>query len=334
VTRVRVRALFRSHMPVPTRVRRLALYLAVTASAVTTAAVTAQQPLPRPQAAVVPEAITVGDVFHAAIRIELPAGAAVLAPDSLRLPPDLELTGRRELRTDTVDGTPRVTVIYPLTAWRPGSYDIEPVMLRLVSDGADAPLTAQLPSFSVRSVLPSDTAGLEARGAKDVLGANRVWWPILLALLVAAALAVALWYWWRRRQAPAAAAAEPEPVVIPREAALAALDALRREGLLERGEVRLYYDRLTETLRHFAATLDPAWGVDLTTAEVAARMRAAGFSDGLELVRILGAADLVKFARAKTTQDAASRYLDVARSWVERVEPPGRGAGSDERRAA
>jgi hypothetical protein len=287
----------------------------------------------RPQAAVVPEAITVGEVFHAAIRVDVPPGTVVVAPDSLQLPADLELAGRRELRTDTVAGTPRLTVLYPLTAWRPGRYDLPAVGLRVRSGGGESEVSVQLPSFTVRSVLPADTAGVEARPAKDVFGASRVWWPLLLGLLLAAVAAAALWYWWRRRSAPAEVV-EPAAPVIPREAALAQLDALRREGLIERGEVRLFYIRLTETLRRFAATLERGWGADLTTAELALRMRAAGFADGVELIRVLGVADLVKFARAPAPEDAASADLAAARDWVERVEPPGAAAGSDGRRAA
>jgi hypothetical protein len=287
----------------------------------------------QPQAAVVPEAITVGDVFHAAIRVDLPAGTTLLAPDSLALPADIEPAGRREVRMDSVNGVPRATVIFPLTAWRPGSYDIPALAVRVVRDGTESTHTVQLPSFTVRSVLPGDTAGVEPRPAKDVFGASRLWWPILLGLLLAAAVAAALWYWWRRRKVPEPVA-EPEPMVVPREAALAQLDALQREGLIERGELREYYIRLTETLRRYTASLDPSWSADLTTAELGARMRAAGFTDGLELVRLLGAADLVKFARARITPDAAGADLAAARRWVEHTEPPGSAAGSEERRAA
>jgi hypothetical protein len=289
----------------------------------------------QPQAAVVPDAITVGDVFHAAIRVDLPAGTSLLAPDSLALPADVEPAGRREVRMDSVNGVPRATVIFPLTAWRPGSYDMPPLAVRVVRDGAETVMSVQLPSFTVRSVLPGDTTGVEPRPAKDVFGASRLWWPILLGLLLAAAVAAALWYWWRRRTVTEPVAEPvPVPAVVPREAALAQLDALWREGLIERGELREYYIRLTETLRRYTASLDPSWSADLTTAELSARMRSAGYTEGLELVRLLGTADLVKFARARTTPDAAGADFAAARRWVEHTEPPGSAVGSEERRAA
>jgi hypothetical protein len=287
----------------------------------------------RVQTAVVPEAITVGDVFRAAIRIDLYDGARVIAPDSLELPADLEQAGRRDVRADTAaaDGSRTLILVYPLTAWRPGSYTLPAVAVQVVDGDAPRTLAVQLPAFEVRSVLPADTAGIDPQPAKDVLGASRLWWPLLLALLVACAIAAAFWLWWRRRRRRSAVQPVPvaAPAVPPREAALARLDALRASGLLERGDVKAYYEVMTETLRHYAATVDPLWSVDLTTSELGQRMRATHMTEALELTRLLGAADLVKFARLQQPPEAAAADLDAARTWIEGVPPPVAEAASD-----
>lgn len=299
-------------------------------------AVPAQRP--QPQAAILPRDITVGDVFHAAIRVEVPAGAQLSAPDVLALPEDLEQTGRREVRFDTVGvppGSRRATLVYPLTAWRPGAYELAPVQLTLLGDGSDATVTVALPPFEVTSVLPADTAGVAPRPARDVLGANRLWWPILLALLLAALAAAALWYWWRRRRpAVAEPVVESAPAVLPQAAALALLEELRRSGLVERGELKPFYERLTEALRRYAATVRPEWSTDLTTGELAARMPGRGGTAAGELLRILAGADLVKFARAPATAQDAWRDLDAAIAWVRAAEPAVAAPGTDDRRAA
>lgn len=280
-------------------------------------AVNAQQ---APLVAVVPESITVGDVFHAAIRFDLPAGASIAAQDSLDLPADVEHAGRYTVLIDTAGGVRRGTVLYPLAAWRPGNYNLPAVRVRISDESGARDVDVKLPSFSVRSVLPPDTAGIKPKDAKDVLGANRLWWPLLLLALLLLAALIALYMWWKRRNAKEDAA----PVVVlpripPRQAALAQLEALRREGLLERGELKLYYARLTEILRRYTATLDGSWGVDLTTSELAARIRRASTgTDGLDLVRILGTADLVKFARATLPRAAAAADIDASQSWIER----------------
>jgi hypothetical protein len=274
----------------------------------------------QPQVAVTPEAITVGDVFHAAVRLETPGTATVIAPESPALGPDLEMAGVREIRIDTVAGARRTTVLYPLTAWRPGSYDLDELILRVVEDDGEREIRVQLPAFVVRSVLPADTAGIEPQPAKDVLGANRLWWPILLGLMVAALVAAALVAWWRGRARPAPSVVVL-PEIAPRDAALAHLEELRNSGLLERGELKPFYGRITEILRRYVATLDPAWGTDLTTRELSARLRSAGLPEALALTRILGTADLVKFARASIAADRGRNDLAAACDWVERVPP-------------
>jgi hypothetical protein len=290
----------------------------------------------QPQAAIVPETITVGDVFRAAIRVELPERGQIAAPDSLVLPEDVESAGRREARSDSAGDVRRVTVVYPLAAWRPGTYQLPPLAVRIVRDGSEQTHTVTFPPFTVRSVLPADTTGIEPREAKDVLGANRLWWPILLALLVAAVVAVALWYWWRRRrrreEPPVVVTA---PLVPPRTAALERLAALRRSDLLARGEIREFHDLMTEALRHYVASLQLSWSTDLTTAELAQRMAAAGSAhDAVGLVRILSAADLIKFARGHATAEDALRELDAAVQWVEHAEPAGDEPGTEARRVA
>jgi hypothetical protein len=311
------------------------------------AAAAGQQPS-QPQAAVLPSVITVGDVFHAAIRLELPPGATVAAPDTLVLPPDLETAGSRELRLDTTDGSRRATLVYPLSAWRPGDYELPDITIALVQDGRRQDFRVALPGFSVSSVLPPDTAGVQPQPARDVLGANRLWWPILLALLLAALLAAALWAWWRRRARPGAPA-EALPMVLPREAALARLDALAAAGHLDRGEFHPFYVTLTEVLRRYAATVRPLWSVDLTTTELAAIARAGSAAPpgpsaqeqeaAESLLAILATADLVKFARVPATADGARQQLDATRSWILRVDAPAAepappGEGSEERRVA
>jgi hypothetical protein len=287
----------------------------------------------RAQGAVVPEAITVGDVFHAAVRVELPPGMRVQVADSLVLPADVERAGRHEVRIDSTADGRRATILYPLAAWKPGSYQLPAARLRVLTEAGESTVSVELPSFTVRSVLPPDTAGVQPRGAKDVIGGNRVWWPLLLGLLLAALVAAALYAWWRRRRR-----VEPVvfiPAVPPREHALALLDALQRDGLLERGELKVFYARLAAVLRQYAAATDVAWSPDLTTNELGTRLRhTLGPVDALELVRVLGSADMVKFARARLAPATARADFDTARAWIGRVGPPAPDTGADALRAA
>ena len=292
----------------------------------------AASPLPAQEVrtAVVPEAITVGDVFHAVIRVDGAGERGVRFPDSLALPADLEMAGRRTIRRDTVGGQPRLTAVYPLAAWRPGQHTIPPAEVRIAEPGTVRAASAAFPVVVIRSVLPADTAGVQPKPAKDVLGGNRLWWPILLLALLLLLLGAALWYWYRRRRAAAAEPVPATPELPPRERALRALDAARARGAVEAGDLKGFYSAVSDALRAYVEALDARLGADLTSTELAQALHRLGRdAETADLRRVLQGADLVKFARRRPTPLTAYDEWQRARSWVERYSPAPEAEGEE-----
>src|SRR5688500_20347374 len=95
------------------------------------APVTAQQAT----TAVIPQSITVGDVFHAAVRVQLPANATAQVRDSIPLREALEQAGRSETQYGSANGQRRATVLYPLRAWRAGWDQLAGLCLRIGTGG-------------------------------------------------------------------------------------------------------------------------------------------------------------------------------------------------------
>jgi hypothetical protein len=265
-------------------------------------------------------------------------------PDSLEMPADVENAGRRELRLDTAGGARWVTAIYPLAAWRPGEVELPAATVLLRSLAGTREVQADFAPFHIESVLPADTAGIEPKPLRDVFGANRVWWPILLALLLLLLLLVALWI-IRRRRRPAQTIVLA-PARPPREVVLEELDRIRALGLVEAGDVKVFYTLVSDALRRYVATIEPAWSQDLTTTELSVRMRAQVRADQARrllaapagsagvavaapadagiarLIGILGSADLVKFARRRPQATEALTEWGAARRWAESFDWP------------
>lgn len=283
----------------------------------------ARAAVPGARAALAPDTATVGDVVRAAVRLRLSAGATVQFPDSLSLSGDVESAGRVEVETREVADGLEATAVYPLRAWRTGTDTLPAVPVRIRSaDGTTREVRVGLPPLVVRSVLPADTAGLEARPAKDVLGADRVWWLVgLLALLAALALALLGWWLWRRtRRRPRTV---PLPIA-PRRRALNALDAIREDRLADRGEFDALYARTSHVAREYLDALDPAWGLDRTTTELGAALLAgAGPEAAARMRELLREADRVKFARLRPASAQARAYLDSVRDWIQTFVEPG-----------
>jgi hypothetical protein len=277
--------------------------------------------------AILGDSLRVGDVVPVAVRVVVDRGARVAWPDTLPLPgEEVENAARVRERVDTLeDGRLAITGIYSVTPWRTGELPLPEVPFQVEGTGeAVRTLTAALPALEVVSVLPEDTAGIEPRPAKGVLGASWALWPFLLALLLLALLLAALLWWLRRRRAASPAIPEAPPVS-PRDRALATLDAAREAGLVEAGEMKEFYTRTADAVREYVAALAPGWGEDLTTTELLSRFRAqVDPRTSRALGVVLRPADQVKFARRTPDADTAIEEWDRARQWVSAFQWPPR----------
>lgn len=282
----------------------------------------------RPAATIRSDSVTVGDPALLVLEVPRAEGESVRFPDTLALTGDLEYLGPASVAPE--DRVPGIAAAaYHVTAWRPGEHALPAITVPV--NGPEGTRTVRLepPVLRVGSVLPSDTAGVEPRPPKDVLGPDRTILPalILLALLISAAIAIGRW-WARRR---ASGRAGEGPAVRPAEAALAALDGIQEAGLLNRGEVKEYYARTTRVLRDYLNAVEPAWGAGLTTAEIDAQV-----DPGLrpvekrELLTVLFRADRVKFARHRPAGDEPEALWRAARDWIVAHEE----AMAERRRAA
>ena len=204
---------------------------------------------------------------------------------------------------------------YELQPFLPGEYEIP--ALTVVLNGSEEISTTPV-TVSVTSVL-NDPSDADLRDiAEPVDMPVPWWWWALAALAIAAAVAAATWYWHRRRRQDA-------PGSVPAsEAALAALDALLAESLLEDGRFKLFYQRLSDIVRRYIESRFGIHAPEQTTEEFLAGLAAApeiGADHQLLLRRFLGRADMVKFAKFVPGADETGASVDAARSFIEQTVP-------------
>ena len=291
----------------------------------------------RVQTAVLGDTILVGDVVPVAIRVTVEPDERVIWPDTLPLTGEsVENASRVRERVDTLpDGRLAVTGLYSVTPWRTGEVPLPDVDVE-VRTGREKvrTLTATLPALDVVSVLPADTAGLEPKPAKGVIGRSWSWWPILLVLLALLALVGGI-IWWRSRRGSMVEEIAPEPAAPPRERVLALLQEAREAGLIERGATKEFYTRVSDALREYLARIGSGWSEDLTTTELLARFRSqVGPTEAAHLADILRPADQVKFARREPDPPTAIAEWEATRSWVLGFEWPPRRTVDEQGEAA
>ena len=196
-----------------------------------------------------------------------------------------------------------------------------PVRYRL-ADGSEGEATSGPIALKVVSLLPKDEAEqklADIRGPASV-GIGRAFWVALAVLvLVIGALVYVLLRRRRKTEVPAAARV---PEVAPDVEALAAIDALERDGLPARGELRLFYIRLSTILKRYLERRLGAPVLEMTSAETLAFLRAHAHGPSLlPVVRdVAEAADRIKFAKGHGASAEAERHLASVRTLVPALE--------------
>jgi len=196
-----------------------------------------------------------------------------------------------------------------------------PVRYRL-ADGSEGEAASGPLALKVVSLLPKEEAEqklADIRGPASV-EIGRAFWVALAALVIL--LAALVYFLLRRRRQKEAPAALRVPELAPDVEALAAIEALAREGLPARGELRLFYIRLSTILKRYLERRLGAPVLEMTSSETLGFLRGhAHGSEHLPVVRdVAEAADRIKFAKGQGLLAEADRHLASVRALVPALE--------------
>ncbi len=303
-----------------------------TASGATPAAPTPPPPLPegngvaevRVTPSVPPGPFHVGDRIPVTLAVSLPPGVQFdsartvdagfvetrdggTAPSPGTAAPDAE--------PGAAGGTQGATVTLELTTYRPGRHQVGGFIVTVL--GRDGVLhdvrglgvelrVEALAALEVDPALRDEEAGVAVRYEDYTLA-----WVLGAA---AALLLMGLAGYVIARNRPKVVIEPPPPPPRPaHEVAFEKLDALRRSGLLEAGEVMGFYVRLSEAVREYVGNRYGFNGLDMTTEEILEAMGSARLPASLGdnfLPHLLYQADLVKFAKAAPSLEEPREALE------------------------
>jgi hypothetical protein len=291
-----------------------------------------------------PDAPTVGvsidkSEAHVGDRLTLTVSAVAKAGIAVMLPAKLD-TGKLEILDrndsdkagrDLGDGRRSHRFVLGVAAYETGELEVPPLEVTyLLPSGQVRSVETEALTINVRPLVAADEQHPEPQPERPPRSAwvedQRVvralkWGGIGLGgaiVLLTAALLIRRA--WRRRRVPAGVVAAVNiPKRAPDAVAIEKLTALRAAGNFAADGYRPFYFALTEIVREYLGARYGFDALEMTTTEVLDELKARAehlVSDGAEVPRFFASCDLVKFAKAGSTDAAALAALDAAQSIV------------------
>ena len=282
-----------------------------------------------------PEDPRVGDDVEWHVRLDVPTGIRLKAPEGLSVPEDLLLIRDRiALRREILDEDHvRYDLTVPMRVAGVGWIRIPAQRLRIeLPAGGELGLTVPKVRFHTGTWFPTEVDPPPAAPVPPVPLREThwvlIWALIILGVAVTATgttLAVIRWRRLHHRR-------PPPPPIPPHERARARLARLAASDLLDTGAFAAYYTELSETLREYLGGRFGFDSMDLTTTELTQRLKRVRM-EGLileEVMVMLGDFDLVKFAKMEPAPEAARDALRQVERMVERTRAVDRVPSSEE----
>jgi len=267
--------------------------------------------------------ITVGEIISYEMRVEIPQGYSAAIP-----PPGAQL-GEFLIRNYEIPqpeqkaGKMIQKFVFKITAYTTGELSIPPVPVMIIKN--QKPVRVILSEeIRIRIAPVTSASDMEIKDVKPPLPAPFNYRPLLIlaaVLLGLAAIAVSALViipGMRRRKIEM-----PEPLPEPEELAMKELAELAGLGLLEKGEIDLYYTRLSEITRRYLGLRFLIYALEFTTTETMAALKNKWLEHAAyQLIhQFLAECDLVKFAKFRPEPKAQSEIMNQAKKIIKLTRP-------------
>lgn len=160
---------------------------------------------------------------------------------------------------------------------------------------------------------------------KNIISEEDDWtdyWPLYVIVGLLLVVALIGYYYWQKRKYFSDEPEMPTITNLPRksarEKALKKLDALEKEELWQKGEVKEYYSKLTFIIREFFKEELHIPATKFTSDQILARFKESGQSSEQHILlrELLESADLVKFAKDEPEAHFHQKCMAGARKLV------------------
>jgi hypothetical protein len=246
----------------------------------------------------------------------------------------LELADRDKVRQEEVKGGWKHTAQYRLRGWQAGDYQISGLTINYQDqNGSQGSLGLNELSIKITSLLPVNLNEEEilADGLKNLK--KPVGLPPryqYLGILFGGLVLLGIVYWLLkyikihyRSKAPDGMEQDEVKLEPAHLIALRRLEDLKAQQLLEAGEYKLFYDRLSEIAREYMENRFRIRALEMTTEEFLSSLGEQDFLNPAQkkaVIEFLQYSDLVKFAKHRPIKADGDRALAIIFGLIEETK--------------
>jgi hypothetical protein len=265
------------------------------------------------------DSIIIGEPIHLTLEADLPAGTAPstnITWPVLDTLPHFEWRGKGTLDSVIQPGGRTYRQQFTITSFDSGAWAIPQLQLLV---GNRRVLTDSIRIGIGYSKFDANKDYHDIREIVDVPNPFAKWIPWIVATLTLVAVSLVVWLMAKKKVLrQIARVIAPGPRLSPYEEAMKQLDELEKQQLAEAGQVKPYYTRLNDILRHFVARRLGISSLSETNEELIGQLRRLplGETQFSEMAEALRMSDFVKFAKYLPGSSENERNLGIIRSSV------------------
>ena len=266
---------------------------------------------------------TIGDRINFRVTITHDRGVVVLGIDASEVLSDFETKEVTDFSTKEGDKILEGKN-YVITNYKLGEYVIRPFTIQYRAEKGEV---KQLKTNSLYITIESidkdkhkDPNG-DIRGVKGVRKIRSQVWSFLVAIAVVLG-GIVSWFIYVEKRQRASSQDKLEPPLSPHDEAYQALNHLQHSDLIRRGQVKVYFFRMSEILRRYFERRYSIKALESTTCEVMKDLtkERLGVEDVKLIEEVLLLCDLVKFAKYDPPPVEILRQNNQAKLIIDRTK--------------
>ncbi len=268
--------------------------------------------------------VLIGDQIKLSLEVSYPKDLKIIFPTVQDTIGKIEILARTPIDTHDSNTFRIMKQNFIITSFDSGYFEIPPFyFLYEKEDIQEIYPIATEPILLKFSTVPIDTADTikDIKPPLDVPYSFEEFLPYIIGLIVLGLLIYAIIYFMKKRKT--IPKLNYDPKIPPHITALDELRKLNDEKLWQKGEIKLYYTKLTDIVRTYIERRFGILAMEMTSDEIINKLMNIQLDDGIieTSKKMYHIADLVKFAKLIPLPDEHSYCYNVAIEFVTKTTP-------------